>query len=340
MAPPPVGGRADVRALSTAPNPSRSDRTLRLMTLFDVYLFIDWSARNVLSPASPSSDSIWVGELAPPAEPSETYCRSREEATFHVRGRLADHVDHGRRVLVGFDFPYGYPAGLAAGLGLDGREPWRAIWDLLGDELTDDAKNKSNRFAVAHLLNGRMGEGPGPFWGCPAAATTNCLTSTMKGLFEFPFATALGQLRRLRLTEKAIGGVQETWKLAGAGSVGSQALVGIPRVRALRDDSSLAEVSTVWPFETGFTASPAPDRGPFVLHAEIWPGIIKPADLAAEKATTNVIHDQAQVRLMCRWAFIRDQQGSLGPWFDSTKLSEGELRAAVNEEGWILGCQA
>ena len=34
--------------------------------------------------------------------------------------------------------------------------------------------------------------------------------------------------RAVRLTEQRLRGVQETWKLCGAGSVGSQALVGIP----------------------------------------------------------------------------------------------------------------
>lgn len=38
-------------------------------------------------------------------------CPTRSEAVAHVRDRLLDHVAHRRRVLVGFDFPYGYPAG-------------------------------------------------------------------------------------------------------------------------------------------------------------------------------------------------------------------------------------
>jgi hypothetical protein len=66
------------------------------------------------------------------------------------------------------------------------------------------------------------------------------------------------------------------WKLAGQGAVGSQALLGIPRVAAWRYDPGFAPFSRVWPFETGFTADAVPDSGPFVVHAEIWPGVLEP----------------------------------------------------------------
>lgn len=310
------------------------------MTLFDAYVFVDWSARNALSRVKPGKDAIWVGELIPPGEPTEIYHRGREQASAHLRDRLHLLVRDGRRVLVGFDFPYGYPAGLASCLAAGSAKPWRAIWELLADELVDDEKNKSNRFAVASRLNERLGGGPGPFWGCHSASYTPALTPTKTGLFVFPFAVADQELQRLRRTEQTIGGPQETWKLAGAGSVGGQALVGIPRVRALRDDPVLAPIGAVWPFETGFTPRPAPATGPWVLHAEIWPGIIASEALASETAATGAIRDQVQVRLMCRWAFDEDRDGSLGTWFDATVLDESGRRIAVDEEGWILGCRA
>ncbi len=262
----------------------------------------------------------------------EKYCRTRHEATEHVRARLRHHVTGGRRVLVGFDFPYGYPAGLAARLGLSGA-PWRAVWDTLADVVQDTPENASNRFAAAGGLNRRIGPGPGPFWGCPASQLHDGLTSRAKGLIAFPF----GDLAKLRRTEAAIAGVQETWKLSGAGSVGSQALTGIPRVRALRDDPQLAAVSRVWPFETGFTARPVPDRGPFVLHAEIWPGIVPAAEVGHETATTGAIKDQAQVRLMCRWAARHDADGALGAFFADPGLAPPDRARVDREEGWILG---
>ncbi len=310
------------------------------MTLFDAYMFIDWSAASSLSPKKPSKDAIWVGELPAPEYCGETYWRGREGAFAHVRERLRVHVAKGRRVLVGFDFPYGYPAGLGVSLGSDTTKPWRAIWDLLEEQVTDDHLNRNDRFVVAGRLNQRLGGDPGPFWGCPRTEHGPHLTPTKTGLFAFPFPANGGDLERLRLTEKAMGGVKETWQLYGAGSVGSQALVGIPRVRALRNDPGLADASQVWPFETGFTSHPVPTTGPRVLHAEIWPGIIPKAEVNEVAAAPGVIRDQAQVRLMCRWAFDPDREGTLGAWFDSTKLDELERRVVVEEEGWILGCAA
>ena len=289
---------------------------------FDAYLMVDWSARRTPSPRAPSADAVWVGELGD-AGTGARYLRTREAAVAHVRDRLRRHVGASRRVLVGFDFPCGSPRGLAAALGLPGA-PWRAVWDELGRTVADDDRNRNDRFAVAAGLNARIA-GPGPFWGCPPSAAGPHLTATVRGRFGFPVAG----LARLRATEAAMPGVQETWKLLGNGSVGGQALLGIPRVRALRDDPELAAVSRVWPFETGLTDRPSPDAGPFVLHAEIWPGIVRvPPDAP--------IRDEAQVRRMCEWAAGRDRDGTLGALF-APALDPATAAAVVAEEGWILG---
>ena len=59
----------------------------------------------------------------------------------------------GSSVLAGFDFPYGYPAGLARVLGLDG-SPWRSVWDDLKARIADDQTlGTNNRFYVAGDLN-------------------------------------------------------------------------------------------------------------------------------------------------------------------------------------------
>jgi hypothetical protein len=290
--------------------------------LFDAYLIVDWSGGAAMGPPRPARDNVWVGERWDGGA-CQRYFRTRAAATGHVRERLAAHVAAGARVLVGFDFPYGHPRGLARALGLPG-DPWRAVWDLLGREIADDAANANNRFAVAAAINRRIA-GPGPFWGCPPSAATAGLTATVKGGFAFPVAG----LARLRATEAAMPGVQETWKLYGAGSVGSQALLGIPRVRSLRDDPALAAVSRVWPFETGLTDRPSPDAGPSVLHAEIWPGIVDVPPGAP-------IRDEAQVRLMCEWAAGRDRDGTLGARF-APALDPATAAAVVAEEGWILG---
>ncbi|HMN98826.1 MAG TPA: hypothetical protein PKD59_05385 [Miltoncostaeaceae bacterium] len=291
--------------------------------LFDAYLMVDWSGRNAPSRRAPSKDAIWVGERSR-SRTGETYLRTREAATRHVRARLVEHVDAGARVLVGFDFPYGYPRGFAAAIGGAGGS-WRAVWDALGAAVEDDAANRNNRFAVAAMLNARVA-GPGPFWGCPASAEGPDLTRTLNGVFAFPVAG----IGRLRATEAAMSGVQETWKLLGNGSVGSQALVGIPRVRSLRDAPAGAGGGRVGPLEPGSPRGPVRAAGPAVLHAEIWPGIIPvPA--------TAPIRDRAQVRLMCDRMAAEDVAGTLGAWF-APALDPQAAADAVAEEGWILGC--
>src|SRR5690349_9105676 len=107
--------------------------------LFDAYVFVDWSGRDAPSPTRPSADAIWIAEHdAGDAIPRETYCTTRQSATAHVFTALAGHVAAGRRVLVGFDFPYGYPAGLAAALGLpDSGPPWQRTWSALAHSIVD-----------------------------------------------------------------------------------------------------------------------------------------------------------------------------------------------------------
>ncbi len=246
------------------------------MCLFDSYVFVDWSATNGLSPANPSRDAPWVSVWIPGAMPSaeQTYHRSRVDAFERVRSVVRDCVRDHLRVLVGFDFPYGYPLGLASTLhGTPDDVGWLDVWNQLTGRIEDGVDNTNNRFDVAAQLNTIIGgQVAGPYWGCPANRANQCLTATMP---RFPHSTAAGvQLNRLRIVEGRLSGVQATWQLYGAGSCGSQALTGIPYVKRLRMDTELASVSKVWPFETGFTASPSPEAGPFVLHAEIWPGVV------------------------------------------------------------------
>lgn len=324
------------------------------MRLFDAYVFVDWSSSNGPTSATPKKDAIWVGELGPLDAPhravascaadggiaNEVYLRTRSEATAHVRERLLAYVARGDRVLVGFDFPYGYPAGLAEGLGLDGRAPWRAVWDELAVQVVDDTPgpNNSNRFGAAAELNRLFGAAAGPFWGCGTKAAPAGLGHTKSGLFAFPLTGARGAaVERLRSTERALTGVQESWKLAYAGSVGSQALLGIPRVRALRDDEALAPVSRVWPFETGLTGDPAGGVRPAVVHAEIWPGVVPAAEVQAEVEATTAIRDQAQVRLMCSRIRRLDLSGELRDLFALPGLGDDMREVVAREEGWILG---
>lgn len=309
------------------------------MPLFDAYVFIDWSAASGVQPQQPIADAVWVGELIPRLNyQQETYHRTRNGGVAHVTSALVDQVKEKRRVLVGFDFPYGYPAGFSRAVGLpSGLQSWWSVWAELADRVHDTANNLSNRFVAAGELNIIAGNGkPGPFWGCPVGTSILNLNSRSPG---FPFhATNDVLLKRLRIVEERLPGTQESWKLFGAGSVGSQALVGIPCVYKLRRDLELVQLSKVWPFETQFTAAPSPTQGPFVLHAEIWPGVVEQSVRARVSADPTLIRDQAQVRAMCEWAAECDDQGKLSQFFDLPNgLNQPQLQMCVEEEGWVLG---
>ncbi|MDG2336298.1 MAG: hypothetical protein P8Q97_19010 [Myxococcota bacterium] len=127
-------------------------------------------------------------------------------------------------------------------------------------------------------------------------------------------------------------GVQETWKLFGVGSVGSQALLGIPCLARLRDHPGLAAHSRVWSFETGFALPPLPESIPFVLHVEIWPG------LAKMDGALHPVRDAALVMSLARHLAEVDVRGNLGDWFSGpSDLSPAGRAACISEEGWILG---
>jgi hypothetical protein len=302
---------------------------------------VDWSAKSTPSPAAPSADSIWIGELtADGATQAELYCRTREVATDRLRALLVESVRSGERVLIGFDFPFGFPAGFVEAAGLSGGPPWIDAWGDLLARIEDGPRNENNRFDVVRRYNAALGEGPGPFWGCPEAQAHGGLTRRMKGLFDYPYETSLGPLRKFRVTEATISGnVLEIWRLAGVGSVGSQAIVGIPRVASLRFDPALAPVSKVWPFETGFDPGAIPAAGPAIVFAEIWPSIVDALALAA-LMKRGLIKDQGQVRLMCEWARDHDRAGTLAQYLEVPGLEPEDGATAVAEEGWILGCLA
>lgn len=92
--------------------------------LFDAYLMVDWSARS--EPAR-GADSIWWALIERRDGAAALLRREnpslRAAAVEQLATMLAALSAEGRRSLVGFDFPFGYPAGFAAALGLDGAPP-------------------------------------------------------------------------------------------------------------------------------------------------------------------------------------------------------------------------
>jgi hypothetical protein len=275
----------------------RYKRSKALSTGFDAYVAVDWSASSI---PKRGRDSIWLCRHgSSPKNPS-----TRHEAIQRVRELLEQLVAEGKRVLVGFDFPYGYPRGFADLIAPGTGPPWRRTWDALVRLVRDDERNVNNRFEVAAELN----VDGGPFWGCPGTQVQGGLT--VKRGISFPHKG----LQEFRAVERVVRGVQSAWKLGGVGSVGSQALLGIPRVASLRDDPALSPASAVWPFEPIDEAQ--------IVHVEIWPGLVEP--------TAHAVRDAAQVEaLVGHWARL-DEVGELRPLFEAP-------HSASTEEGWIFG---
>lgn len=268
---------------------------------------LDWSAAGKPTPARPVADAVWLG-VADAGGTGAHYFRTRAAAETALRALIAQALETGETLLVGADFPFGYPAGFARAL--TGRDGALSLWPHLAGLIRDTEANENNRFRVAQDLNGRF-PGLGPFWGRPTH-------------LDLPGLPARGTDRTfrwspaLRACEAAAPGVQEVWKLYTTGSVGSQALLGIPALQRLR--LAFPGRVTVWPFEP---------PGPVVL-AEVWPSLLSPQ--VAARMGPGAIKDQVQVTLLATALFRLGQAGALGPL-----LSPDAPGETLREEGWILG---
>ena len=294
------------------------------MPLFDAYIVVDWSANRT---PKRGADSIWYALYVDSgrglrrrrlANPS-----TRAQATEELETILRRLLAQGRRSLVGFDFPNAYPRGFAAAAGFSGR-PWRAVWDGLGEAIEDGPDNANNRFAVAAALNRRISGRGFPFWGCPAHMAEETLTVGKNG----PYGDEL--LPERRHCERYLPSTQPCWKLYTTGSVGGQALVGIPVKQRLRDHPALAPHTRVWPFETGL--SPDIDEACRIVLAEVYPSILPVRPGPGE------IKDALQVCATAKAFAGRDRDGLLGrDLAGPEELTAAERRLIEREEGWILG---
>ena len=293
--------------------------------LFDLFVMVDWSAA-----AAPKldADSIWIAALRRRRRSLEPVLlenlATRQDAAAVLRALFIGSLARGERVLAGFDFPLGYPAGLAERLQLQGA-PWRAVWDEITRSLVDGPDNRNNRFAVAAELNRRLTGEAYPFWSCPAGAAGPFLRPKHHRRHSpdgFP---------EHRLVDRRMRGPQPGWKLAGTGSAGGQALTGIPVLRALRDDPALRRHVRVWPFETGL-AAPAAGGHAHVLMAEIYPSLVPAPPRAGE------VKDSAQVRHLAAHFAALDARGGLAELLaGDPALARAERRQVERAEGWVLG---
>jgi hypothetical protein len=293
--------------------------------LFSAYVIVDWSAA---AKPTTGADSVWIGVLKRDVRFRLTFesfnPATRQEAETKLAAILDDFKKRGERALVGFDFPLGFPRGFAKALSLPGEHPWRAVWDQLNKMVKDKADNTNNRFGVGSEINRRLTGGPFPFWGCPPKDTLTTLQP--KRTREH----GEGDLPEFRYADQAAKGAHSIWKLYYNGSVGGQAIVGIPAARRLKD--ARGDTARVWPFETGFKALTEADlEDVLVVIAEVYPSLVKASPAAGE------VKDLAQVRALAEHFAKLDEAGKLAALFAAPKASDEVIEAAQAEEGWILG---
>ena len=294
--------------------------------LFQAYVIAQWSAA---SKPTTGADAVWIGVLKRDVrfrfafEAHNPPTRAKAEAL--IASVLDDRIKRRERTFVGFEFPLGFPRGLAAGLKLKGDEPWRAVWDQMARMVKDKADNTNNRFGVGSEINRRLTEGPFPFWGCPPRDALTTL-QPKRGREH-----GEGDIPEFRRVEEANRAANPVWKLYYNGAVGGHAILGLPMVRRLLDAHGGA--ARAWPFQTGWkTLTEADLVGVEVVMAEV-----SDAGLAVQPLPGEV-RDAAAVRALAEYLTKLDEAGKLGALFGPKKKPAADLVTTVErEEGWALG---
>lgn len=284
--------------------------------MFDLVIMVDWSAASAPGRVTPSPDRCWIAWADGAACSEAEYFRTRAACMARIHGLLRACKG---AACVGFDFPFGYPAGCGLGGG-------RIAASRIAAELTSDDRDRNNRFDVAANLNKIISGSVGPFWGCPATSESTYLTAK-KPPFAFDKFTEWRIIEKFLKETKKQHSISSVWKLYTTGSVGSQALTGLRELSNLARQPGIAHRVKFWPFETQWEK----DLDGIVL-TEIWPS------LRHEAAYDHPIKDARQV-LACRdWLLDKMRSGlvesalSAPAWLTSEEEQKCRL-----EEGWILG---
>jgi hypothetical protein len=318
------------------------------MPLFDRYIAVDWSANN--RPKS-GRDSIWIGEWSDGGLAESLNPPTRHEAMAIVTDRLLLARRACERIMLGFDFVFGYPAGAAEAIvgvftdvahspgltsplagevaqlgapapseaGRGGGKPrWSRLWSLLHRLTVDNHDNASNRFLVAAEINRRL---VAPhYWGHPHQHRYDDLHPRRPaGYAQIP------ERRRAEILART---AQPVWKLTGAGAVGSQSLLGIARLETLRRHAVLGADIAIWPFETDFADKLIRP----ITVVEIYPSLFPLADASVAPK------DRAQVETCVRHFAALDRAGHLAAFLSGpSSLTRDERETVLTEEGWIAG---
>jgi hypothetical protein len=161
--------------------------------------------------------------------------RSRDVLIAH----LCDEAARDPRLVAGFDFAFSFPAWFVATFG-DAFAVWRAAQGLEGEWLAAAAP---------------------PFWGRGGGARRDAT------------------VEHFRRTEGVVGGrvgirPKSVFQVAGAGSVGTGSIRGMPHLLTLREAGF-----AVWPFE--------PARADAPLAIEIWPRLCYGEPVVKARATSR-----------------------------------------------------
>ncbi|MCC3306474.1 hypothetical protein [Sneathiella sp. HT1-7] len=284
--------------------------------MFDLVIMVDWSAAASPGPAKPSPDRCWLAWAADGDLSDPEYFRTRAACMTRIHELLANFDG---AACVGFDFPFGYPAGSGLGGG-------RAAAAHIARDLTSDELDKNNRFEVAAKLNKDISSDAGPFWGCPAAAASDYLT-VKKPEFTHTEFTEWRTVEKFLREEKKEHSISTVWKLYTTGSVGSQSLTGLKELNELARQPDIAHRIKFWPFETSWEV----DLNGIIL-TEIWPS------LNSHASYDHPIKDARQV-LACRdWLLEKIASDDAREAFAAPQwLTPPQERKCRIEEGWILG---
>ncbi|MEM1375372.1 MAG: molybdopterin-binding protein [Pseudomonadota bacterium] len=275
--------------------------------IWDRIIMVDWSGGAAKS-KTPQSDAIWIGEARGGASMEPIYVPDREAALGTLTNMLAERPA-GERILLGFDFPFAFPAGFAARL--TGQDDPRAVWSWF-DARISDLKDGRDRIDAAAEANDLF-EGDGPFWFNPFERTRPHPSIPARGMKTRP-------LPEHRSVEDSASGALSAWRLGGVGAPGSQALMGFPVLLRLKERFG-ADLS-FWPFDGADTP---------IVVAEVFPSLIAPC-IEAHRAPDprqkdgKEIKDRAQVRILAH-ALAALSEAEMARLFDVPNTPEG----------WILG---
>lgn len=299
--------------------------------LFDAYIMVDWSAatKPVTGP-----NSIWVGILAKDARLKFQFRAinpdTRLKARTFIHDMVGKLVKRGDKVLLGFDFSFGFPMGTGDAMGFgDDVAPWQSMFEYLSGKVREREDNSNSRFAIAAGMNYAMSKGAFPFWGAPVRDQVSTLDGKRP---SFDSARPVDEFRLAErfLKERGLGQPKSCWQLAYAGSVGSQTLLGIPHIAWL---AAQVPGAKIWPYD--LPLEPLEEDALETVNlviAEIYPSLVKARPGAGQ------VLDEAQVEAIARHYCDLDANDRLGPLFSGGDgLSEAEKSQITREEGWILG---